>query len=354
MLSIAEEMEIFLRRRGRRQCSSEAFCCKSRSLTKTRRGISLAGFNDDSTLDHLLILGGSSREVEIISLKNASLKCKPSQLLDTSRVDEFGTGGLLSDNKTPVYCSVIKKRCFSLLAHSPSRDVMLFMQRGFGVPSVPFFNNKTLWILGRAFHEAFSLNRDTTEIVSIDRSKSKWGPKMPLALEGHCAVLINSTMILVAGGGSRRLPGRSTWLYSYDVQNQKGKWFSGPKLIENRTHASCGAIQDQITGNTIVVVAGGTDRDDLRLKSTELWTLDQGGFGWTSGPDLPVDLSHAGSVSGKHAFILVGGKAGMLKSVYKLECSRRDCQWSKMDQKLSRSRYSLTVIPIPNDYADCE
>ena len=59
----------------------------------------------------------------------------------------------------------------------------------------------TLWILGGAGRHSVL---DTTEYVMYDYNRRSWkvkaGPKLPVALMGHCAALIGIDEVLVNGG----------------------------------------------------------------------------------------------------------------------------------------------------------
>ena len=41
------------------------------------------------------------------------------------------------------------------------------------------------------------------------------------------------------------------------------------------------------------------------------------------------------------------------KSLYKLSCCDRNCQWEELSQKLKEKRYGHVAVALPDDFLNC-
>ena len=75
------------------------------------------------------------------------------------------------------------------------------------------------------------------------------------------------------------------------------------------------------------------------------------------GPDLPVPLDgHTEStVPLGHGQAILGGLSAYIpqKKIYVINCKKRDCFITTMNQELSYQRSYFVAIPIPDDLAGC-
>ena len=87
----------------------------------------------------------------------------------------------------------------------------------------------------------------TTELL-IDDSHFEYGVGLPARLLGHCAVLVNESHLLVAGG-------LFSFVHhsSYILDLDRGTWSEVDHLIHRRAFHSCGLV----SGSGVVVAAGG-------------------------------------------------------------------------------------------------
>ena len=120
----------------------------------------------------------------------------------------------------------------------------------FRAASIVLEDEFALWVLGGIDRNYNTLS--STEIVYKD-GRTERGPDMPLTLWGHKIVKINDTTSLLVGGYTGSvITSKWTWYFN-------GNWIRGPDLITERCRHSLGIVQDIITMEKYIVVAGGHD-----------------------------------------------------------------------------------------------
>ena len=124
-------------------------------------------------------------------------------------------------------------------------------------------NDNILWVTGG--YNGVKLA--STEYVKM--TGTMLGPDLPMALEYHAMVAINSTCSMVIGGNSD-----SALTFFYD--HNQDEWINGPSLIQGRSKHASGIVTDEVTDEHFVTVTGGGFPD---LDSTEIL---QDGF-WVQG-----------------------------------------------------------------------
>ena len=96
------------------------------------------------------------------------------------------------------------------------------------------------------------------------------GPDMPMALEEHAMVAINSTVCMVIGGSgglsSDYFRSASTFYYD-DIE---GVWINGPSLLRGRYEHAAGIVTDEVTNENFVAVTGG-GFDLTEILQDEMW-----------------------------------------------------------------------------------
>jgi hypothetical protein len=125
------------------------------------------------------------------------------------------------------------------------------------------FNDNTLWVTGGYNGVILA----STEYVKM--TGTMLGPDLPMALEYHAMVAINSTCSMVIGGNAD-----SALTFFYDHNDDE--WINGPSLIQGRWNHASGIVTDEVTDEHFVTVTGGGFPD---LDSTEIL---QDGF-WVQG-----------------------------------------------------------------------
>ena len=113
-------------------------------------------------------------------------------------IDVYGaTGGLFGD--TVIICGGYDgggfvDECYSLTSEKATLVTHMSFMRASAASIV--FNDNALWVTGGFYHSIGVL--DSTEYVTM--TKTMPGPNLPMALEAHAMVPINSTCSMVIGG----------------------------------------------------------------------------------------------------------------------------------------------------------
>ena len=175
------------------------------------------------------------------------------------------TGGLIGNNI--MICggwggwgSSYFDECYSLTSETATFVIHMSVGRFFAASIV--LNDKTLWVTG-GYTGVSSLA--STEYVTM--TGTKIGPDLPMALQNHAMVAINSTCSMIIGGYSG---GTSALTFFY--YHNEGEWITGPSLIESRDGPAAGIVTDEVTNEHFVAVTGGKYYSDawFNLDSSEL------------------------------------------------------------------------------------
>jgi hypothetical protein len=176
-------------------------------------------------------------------------------------------------------------------------------------------------------------------------------PSLPVTLEFHCVVTVNSSTVFVIGGF------KDTYYYSsrsFYFNLGEGSWIEGPKLKYERSRLSCGKIRrDKDSQDRSIIVAGGTDGNFL-LSSVEI--LDERSNEWRTGPELPFGINLSQMVEDQNGgVVLIGGDStiGRLDTLYQLPHGGQEAVWTKMEQKLKKGRVQHTAFLVPDNIVDC-
>ena len=161
---------------------------------------------------------------------------------------EAATGGLIGD--TVIICGGKDSgssvdECYSLTSEKATLVTHMSVGRRFAASIV--FNDNTLWVTGGYNYDGILA---TTEYVTV--TGTMLGPDLPMALESHAMVAINSTCSMVIGGTSY---GYSASTFYYD--RNEGEWITGPSLMQARGWHAAGIVTDEVTGEHFVAVTGG-------------------------------------------------------------------------------------------------
>ena len=110
----------------------------------------------------------------------------------------------------------------------------------------------------------------TTEILKPDGTVA-WGPALPNAVDGHCAVTAkDGTVMLTGGDGSER----KVWIYDPNTAS----FTPGPEMINDHYAHGCAVFKSNLhDGREVLLVAGGSKQD-----TTEVWDYQTPGSSWTS------------------------------------------------------------------------
>ena len=119
-----------------------------------------------------------------------------------------------------------------------------------------------------------------------------------MAFWGHCAVELNITHAVVAGGRNPQHYHLKT-VYIFTLAQSYWNWMGD--MENGRSGHVCGTVTDADTGSLILVFAGGGSEVSVELFSISTQT-------WVAGPQLPHELDKAiASFKATNAFFIIGG-----------------------------------------------
>ncbi len=222
-------------------------------------------------------------------------------------------------------------------------------------------NGKTLWVTG-GWQDRKRL-RSTSLVTILDAQQGSFsvqpGPPLPLGVDQHCLVKLNSTTAMLIGGYN----GNSlTSTYYLDIPSETTRTTSrsiqGPSLSIGRDSFSCGVLDhpEDRNGQVVFAVGGRDSREGRSFSSVE--RLVVGSNQWIRGPDIYQGekiQSAAGVTShdGK-TFLLAGGwtSNGYSSSIYKLDYSfdSSEWRWSPVEAELEVSRREHVAMLVPDSF----
>ena len=115
----------------------------------------------------------------------------------------------------------------------------------------------------------------SSQITSLTENKIGAGPELPLGINAHCMLRLNSTTVAVIAGFEVSPWKNSNKMWYYHVQDDQ--WVEGPSLRVGRRWAGCGTFENE--DSTYILALGGTDAE--AGKSVEI--LNTRGNAWVDG-----------------------------------------------------------------------
>ena len=186
----------------------------------------------------------------------------------------------------------------------------------------------------------------STEKLNVTSVQWESSFQLPKPSYGHCAVEINSTTILIIGGGTQQFGSKSTKI----MHITNGKTQNGPKLRQKRREHSCGILRKNNT--KYVIVSGGISQN--MLKSTETLQLTENiDQQWRSGPDLPTALTKSQMLSDEDSVYLIGGMSDTqaMSTIWRL--FDVDNNWIESKHRLSIPRAGHVALFLPPKLTQC-
>ena len=113
-------------------------------------------------------------------------------------------------------------------------------------------NKDTIWISGGQDNVGDILS--SSELMKVEGSMA--GPELPMPLQDHKMIAINSDLIMVIGGYS---PANGILSQTFYYDHLNGHWIDGPTLNQVRINHAAGIITDGATHERLVIVTGGVD-----------------------------------------------------------------------------------------------
>ncbi len=209
--------------------------------------------------------------------------------------------------------------------------------------------NGKLLVTGGYIGSSGSLN--SAEMLTEEGWESKI-PSLPVTIAAHCMVTVNSTTVMVIGGGQNGSYTGKTFYFNFGEEN----WKEGPELKNKRAHHSCGKIRrDKESREMSIIVAGGSYSFSSYLSSVEI--LDEGSNEWQTGPHLIISLCYAQMVEDQNGgVVLIGGQKSSvdyLDTLFHLPHLGQGAKWTSMDQKLNKRKTKHTAFLVPDNLVNC-
>ena len=173
---------------------------------------------------------------------------------------------------------------------------------------------------------------------------------LPANIAKHCAVLLNTTTLMVIGSQQNAPISNKTFLLNLETE----EWVTGPSLNFERFEHSCGRIKANPNSSKFeIIVVGGFN--GTSMSSVEIF--DEESFTWRSGPELPFGITDAELVEDSAGgVILIAGfifeEPRYLDTLFRLAYSEAQ-SWALMPQKLGTGRKFHTAFLIPDQITDC-
>ena len=146
-----------------------------------------------------------------------------------------------------IHDNLIADECYSITSQKATLVTHMSVGRMYAASII--INDHTLWVTG-GFTE--SASTASTEFVTV--TGTMLGPDLPIALEKHAMVAINSTFSMVIGGESSYFV---TYASTFFYDRNEGEWINGPSLMQARYDHAAGIVTDEVTEQDFVAVTGG-------------------------------------------------------------------------------------------------
>ena len=187
----------------------------------------------------------------------------------------------------------------------------------------------------------------STEKLNVTSVQWESSFQLPKPSYGHCAVEINSTTILIIGGGTQQFGSKSTKI----MHINDGKTQNGPKLRQKRREHSCGILRKNNT--KYVIVSGGISQNMLKSTETLHLTENLNDQQWRSGPDLPTALTKSQMLSDEDSVYLIGGMSDTqaMSTIWRL--FDVDNNWIESKHRLSIGRAGHVALFLPQKLTQC-
>ncbi len=298
----------------------------------------------------ILICGGfNTNTCEVINLASSTPTCKNPPIFPAKVYNTFGGLGFKGN---PILCQGYQNiapsnKCYSLENNQWVSSASMNSPRH-SAAAAHLKDGKLL--LTGGFNETGS-NLNNAEMFTEEGWESNI-PSLPLTIQSHCMVTVNSTTVMVIGGrqNGNYISGK-TFYFTFGEES----WTEGPELKNKRSHHSCGKIRrNKESQEMSIIVAGGYD-GSAYLSSVEI--LDEGSNEWQTGPELPFGIDGSQMVEDQNGgVVLIGGvssSVGSLEALYQLPHGGQDAVWTDMEQKMKTGRHQHTAFLVPDNIVDC-
>ena len=160
--------------------------------------------------------------------------------------------------------------CYSLNGKTATLITHMSAKRIYAASLV--IDKKKLWITGGFNSDTYRLA--SSEYVTLQGSEP--GPNLPIPIDSHALVAIDTTLSLLIGGRNiENAPIQTTHYFDHQAHN----WIQGPDLMQAREDHAAGVVTDEVTTEKLVIVTGGYNGNGILLDSTEILFNNQWNHG---------------------------------------------------------------------------
>ena len=241
--------------------------------------------------------GGASNTVEYIDLSSTSTTCIGTGS-NTLPVYLYGAVGGVGTGGMPKICggwsgpnwyrAAVTNACNVLNTNSNvwSGTTALPNSVGFAAASTSPYPSASIFVTGGGSGSIQVISTSSQSLANLVWTSA---PSLPLPLWKHCQVQLNTTAVLVIGGGTTIF--NRYFSTTYILNTVTNKWTAGPQLAIGRLQHSCARILTDGTPNkySTIVVGGIIGINNQVTASVEI--LDDGATAWRAGPSFPMSMN---------------------------------------------------------------
>ena len=246
----------------------------------------------------IMVIGGNSLQapaVEILNLQYDDGICSQPANFDSEI--NFADGAVAAYiNDMVLLCGgqILLDKCLGYDFDQQTWNQLYFSlleERIEGAGLVWDYNN---WMIIGGKSES-GIATSTTEKYNNTENEFVIGPLWPIALWGHCTVVINATAGFIVGGKNSEMFVRSSYVMIW----QTGYWLWVGSLNYDRIGHTCGVIKHESFNE--IVIAGGIDQFTIEVFSlTKMkWRVLK--------TVLPHRMNSASAISYGNSFVIIGG-----------------------------------------------
>jgi hypothetical protein len=188
---------------------------------------------------------------EIINLESSVARCARVPSFNSSVLEAMAA---LGTNEMPVICggvnNGVRNECFTLEK----------VWTGISPLPIPIYGGAMVSMNGKESSQFLLaggqnfVSHLSSVFVMENNSWQNFAADLPLALQGHCMVRINSTSVMIVGGVDMS----SLRSETYFIHSWKAAWVAGPSLQIGRERHSCGRIRKTLQpDSTFGIIATG-------------------------------------------------------------------------------------------------
>ena len=219
---------------------------------------------------------------------------------------------------------------------------------GSAIVKAPFPNNNLKSLLSIGGEDADGKTSNQWLVLTTSGWEYVVQPTLPRGFMHHCAVLFNSTTVLVIGGQN------SDYVLVADVfifNSVTMAWSKAANLNVVRQNHLCAMISSSDGSQTMAPMVVSGDSGTTSLTSSE-YSLDL--KSWTPGPALPYAITYTAIVNDRNGgIVLVGGLKDNVLLDTLMYLRHAQGQWEILSIKLKLPRSNGIALALPDGAINC-